>query len=197
MRDGWQNFWNLLDWQNWLTFGGANAPGGGNETGGGGGGGGGGNSTSPTPEAEFQYEHYYRNTSYTTCSPQDAMSAAMAAGMSAPGAPRAQDGVAVHELSPLLPLMDKNPIIQEVSRNSGEIINTTRAGHIFHSGTVRTTFTPYGGGSMIETIGTGRNRSWLNARTNEILGWAWFSRRNYTIAAGCMLDAPGTALFVP
>jgi hypothetical protein len=71
----------------------------------------------------------------------------MAPGMSAPGAPAAQDGPTPFiPLPPVLPssldvgifpsdFFTVNPISQNVSVSNGTIVNTTLAGHIFYPGT--------------------------------------------------------------
>lgn len=122
------------------------------------------------------------------------MSSLMSSGNSAPGAPAAQDGPTPFiQLPPLLPawagqgllpsdFFTPNPISQNVSVANGYINNTALAGHIFWPGSVNTNVTPLGGGSIIQTVGTGSGNYPI---LNDVLGFLFFGLRNFATMVGC------------
>ena len=76
----------------------------------------------------------------------------------------------------------RNPITQVVDTQQRTLVNVAEKGHVFYPGTVLTTVTPNGTGSIIETVGTGTGDHPL---FNNFVGAAYFGLRNYFIQTGC------------
>jgi hypothetical protein len=139
--------------------------------------------------------HTYTYTDVTSCTAAESMGTLMSPGISAPSAPAAQDGPTPFILlPPLLPssvpglgilpaaFFTPNPIAQNVSVSGGTITNTALGGHIFFPGSVTTTVTPVGAGSIIQTVGQGSGNYPV---LNNALGFLFFGLRNYFIMVGC------------
>jgi RHS repeat-associated protein len=95
--------------------------------------------------------HKYVITVPTDCSPENAFNQLKEKGMSAPGAPAAQE-----DFTPSITLWGDNPISQTVNSNTMTITNTTLPGHEFYPGSVVIQVSPGGGGGSTITItGTG------------------------------------------
>jgi hypothetical protein len=138
--------------------------------------------------------HRYEIKTPTTCTPGDAFNALQAPDTSAPGAPAAQEGFTpLINLPPLVPFdfakgilpdyfTHPNPISQTVSTPTMTLTNTTVSGHVFYPGTVVTTVSPMGTGSVIDTVGTGNG---ANPNFNNFVGVLYFGLRNYLVQTGC------------
>lgn len=127
--------------------------------------------------------HRYSIVTPTTCTPGDAFSSLEAPGMSAPGAPAAQEGFT--SPIPLWHITSPNQISQFVNTPSMTIVNTALDGHIFQ-GTVTTQVSPMGTGSTITTVGKGRpGESWWRSALNDVAGPILFTMRNYFVQTGC------------
>jgi hypothetical protein len=120
----------------------------------------------------------------TECTPSDTIDALKSPGMSAPGAPAAQDGVTTP--IPLWHITSPNLITQFVSTPNMTITNLALPGHIFQ-GTVTTQVTPFGnGGSLIAAEGKGvPNESMWRGILNSVVGTTLFGIRNQIVADGC------------
>jgi len=124
-----------------------------------------------------QEPHHYSVTTPTTCTADQGMQMLMAADMSAPGAPRAQEGFTGgielwHVFTP-------NRINQTVDLTNRTILNTALPGHMFE-GTVFTQVVPSGGGSTIRTVGDGVAGEHPARRgVNTVVGWVLFALRDW------------------
>ncbi len=127
--------------------------------------------------------HHYGSATPTTCTPSQAFSALKEPGMSAPGAPAAQEGVTT-PIS-LWSIFTPNQITQVVDTQNMTITNIALPGHIFQ-GTVTTQVTPFGTGSLIKANGAGTpDESPFMGVVNDIFGALLFGFRNEIIADGC------------
>jgi RHS repeat-associated protein len=114
-----------------------------------------------------QNTHQYRISVPTLCSPSQAFSDMKDAGMSAPGAPAAQEG-----FTPRINLAGNNPISQYVNSSTMTIVNSTLPGHVFYPGNVTIQVVPAAGGnSDISITGT---RSGNEPLINDAVGYAFF-----------------------
>jgi RHS repeat-associated protein len=111
------------------------------------------NSPTQNKPAQSQTPHKYVITVPTGCSASNVFSQLQAPGMSAPGAPAAQEGTTT------INLFGNNPISQNVNSATMTITNTTLPTHIFYPGTVVIQVAPYsddlGNSSLITVTGTG------------------------------------------
>jgi hypothetical protein len=121
--------------------------------------------------------HNYVLQTPTTCSPPDAFDAVKAPGVSAPGAPQAQEGY-----TDTVNLSGGNPISQTVNTPSMTIVNTTKPGHVFYPGTVTWQVSPSPTGSTIQVTGTGTG---AHPYVNDIVGELFFGLMSYLIQTGC------------
>jgi len=127
--------------------------------------------------------HHYGIATPTTCTPSEAFSTLKEPGVSAPGAPAAQEGVTTpislwHITSP-------NQITQVVDTPNMTITNIALPGHVFQ-GTVKTQVTPFGSGSLITVAGAGPpGESGFMGVVNDIFGALLFGLRNEMISNGC------------
>lgn len=139
---------------------------------------------------EQSQKHSYGSKVPTTCKANDAFGSVK--DMSAPGAPPAVDGTRRLSLSPLLPsslqglvpdyFTHRNPITQVVDSQNRTLLNVAENGHVFYPGTVLTTVTSSGSGSVIDTVGAGTGDHPI---FNNIVGAIYFGLRNYLIQVGC------------
>jgi RHS repeat-associated protein len=142
--------------------------------------------TSPKPPpapAQGNEAHHYGSAAPTTCTPSDAFNALKAPGMSAPGAPAAQENTT----SPidLWHIFTPNQITQVVNTPNMTLVNIALPGHVFQ-GTVTTQVTPFGTGSLINASGAGvAGESLFRGVVNDIFGGLWFGLRNEIISMGC------------
>ena len=104
----------------------------------------------------------------------------MAPWMTAPGAPRAQDGV-----DRPVTLWFGNQINQTVNVNAGTIINTALPDHIFQ-GSVTTQVSAAYGGSQITTFGSGvAGENIAMGAFNTLVGHLYFGARNIAVSLEC------------
>lgn len=102
---------------------------------------------------------------------------------SAPGAPEAHDGF--EPRIELWHIWSPNPIAQDVSVKDRRLVNIALPGHVFQ-GTVTTTVTPAGSGSVITMKGAGdRPEGFFKSAWNNFVGWSSFTLRNFAIQKGC------------
>jgi hypothetical protein len=108
------------------------------------------------------------------------------AGMSAPGAPAAQEG-----FTPSIDLAGNNRISQYVNTPTRTIVNTTLPGHVFYPGTVTIQVFPAAGGtSDIVITGTG---SGDEPFINDLTGYAFFG----VVSAGSVAQVCSAEAGVP
>lgn len=126
--------------------------------------------------------HKYSVTVFTLCSAAEAFSRVELPGVSAPGAPEAQDGSNVVQL---WGNNGNNWILQSVDSSTMRITNFTLPGHQFYPGTVTWQVTPgpAGFGSFINVTGIGDGP---NASENEAVGLAFFGGAANAIAESCV-----------
>jgi len=123
-------------------------------------------------------QHNYHIQRATLCSAAAAFSMLLAPGMSAPGAPAAQEG-----FTPQIVLTGNNPISQSVNSSTMTIVNTTLPTHSFYPGTVVIQVTPSGSnGSIINITGTGTSSDPL---INDAVGLLFFGSVADLIAQMC------------
>jgi len=122
--------------------------------------------TESIKKAQSQTPHNYKITRATQCSASGAFNRLAAPGMTAPGAPAAQEG-----FTRQITLTGNNPISQNVDSSSGTITNTTSPTHEFYPGTVVIQVDPSGGGSVITITGTGTSSDPL---FNDAVGLLFF-----------------------
>ena len=129
----------------------------------------------------FGAPHQYTPVSpLLLCTPDQAMQALMAPWMTAPGAPRAQDGV-----DRPVTLWFGNQIKQTVNVNAGIIINTSLPDHIFQ-GSVTTQVSAAYGGSQITTFGSGvAGENIAMGAFNTMVGHLYFGARNIAVSLEC------------
>ncbi len=113
----------------------------------------------------------------TTCTAPDAFNSLKAPGVSAPGAPQAQEG-----FTKQVNLSGGNPISQSVSTPMMTIVNTTLPGHVFYPGTVTWQVSPAGTGSTIDVTGTGTG---AHPAFNDLVGELFFGLMSYLVQTGC------------
>lgn len=129
--------------------------------------------------------HRYGVSYPTLCSAREAFNRLLEPGMSAPGAPRAREGVNT------VILYGGNPISQIVDLSRLRITNITLPGHRFHPGQVVINVVPAGSGSDVNIEGTGSGGSpWFN----NLVGTGFFGLSASSIMQAC---APGYAPLVP
>jgi hypothetical protein len=126
--------------------------------------------------------HNYVLKTPTTCSAPDAFDATQAPGVSAPGAPAAQNADTVN-------LYGGNPISQSVNPSSMTIVNTTKPGHVFYPGTVTWQVSPSPTGSTITVTGTGTG---AHPYFNDVVGELFFGLMSFLIQTGCDAANGGT-----
>ena len=115
----------------------------------------------------------------TNCSAGDAFNMLRAPGMSAPGAPAAQDGPPQQ-----INLTGGNPISQSVNSSTMTIVNTTLPGHAFYPGSVTIHVSPVGSsGSMVTITGTDTSSDPI---LNDLVGYSFFGVDVLgSVALGC------------
>lgn len=116
----------------------------------------------PRTSVELNQPHAYSFRVVTQCNASEAFELIRAPGNSAPGAPYAAAGT--HNLT----LIENNPITQTVTPSTRTIVNTTRPGHMFHSGTVTIRAIDHGGNfSSLSFTGEGMGQAPV---LNNLLG---------------------------
>jgi hypothetical protein len=151
------------------------------------GGGGGSNSASrsttapPTNKPPQGNQHQYVVSRVTQCTAGDAFNKLKAPGMSAPGAPEAQEGFTGQVT--LAGNNGNNRMSQAVNSATMTLVNTTLEGHQFYPGSVTFQVAPLsGGGSSITVTGTGTGN---NPEWNDVVGLAFFGSAADNVAWQC------------
>lgn len=138
------------------------------------------NPTPPPPEEEDTHE--YEINVATSCNASQAFTLLRRPGVSAPGAPFAQEGTNT------VTLTGNNPIRQTVNSSTRTIINQTLPGHSFHPGTVTIRVSSLGSaGSLINIVGTGTGP---NPTRNNVIGYAFFAPAAASVSGLCLGITP-------
>jgi hypothetical protein len=125
----------------------------------------------------------YTVARYATCTADELFNQMRQPGISAPGAPYAQDG-----FNPDIRLTGDNTITQTVDPAKREITNATQEGHRYHPGTVEIRVTDISDPvvpnirSKVEIVGTGTTPRYYE---NTALGYVAFSAASFVATLRC------------
>lgn len=112
--------------------------------------------------------HSYTIRTHSSCSANSVFNKFTEPGISAPRAPRAQEGTRT------ITLAGDNPVDQTVTPSTRTIVNVTDPPHLFYPGSVTISVTPAAsGGSNIQIVGQGSGSNFL---LNEVIGNLFFSQ---------------------
>jgi hypothetical protein len=128
--------------------------------------------------AQSQTPHKYVISVPNNCSASNVFNQLLGPGMSAPGAPAAQEGVT----SPII-LTGNNPISQTVNSSTMTITNTTLPTHQFYPGQVVIQVSPSAGDTSVVTItGTGSGN---DPEFNDFVGYLFFGGTATFFSTSC------------